>query len=137
MLLFEKQLYNAMYSQNLPSETCQIKKDFLLCLPVSTLAQFYQISIVHYKILDASYLNTIKTILWLYGFSWTKLILVSMNHVLENGLVSQVQVPSADDRPTSIPGAPEHLKMIMLFKQKTAWNLERETSPATWPEADK
>lgn len=45
------------------SETCQVKKDFLLCLPVSTQAQFYQICIVHYKILNANYLNTIKTIM--------------------------------------------------------------------------
>lgn len=63
MLSFEKQLYNVMHSCNLVTETCQVKKDFLFHLPVSTLAQFYQICIVHYKILNANYLNAIKTIL--------------------------------------------------------------------------
>lgn len=38
-----------MYSHNPLSKTCLVKKDFLLCLSGSTLAQFYQISIVHYK----------------------------------------------------------------------------------------
>lgn len=52
-----------MYSHNLVSETCQVKKDFLLCLPVSPLAQFYQICIVHYKILNANSLNIIKIII--------------------------------------------------------------------------
>lgn len=53
-----------------------------------------------------------------------------------NRPISQVQVPSPNFRHTSVPGVLEHLKMIVLFKQKTVWNLKRETFPTTQAEAD-